>query len=296
MSKEEVAVLEGILVVRPRTRTCILSLSRWQRCFSRRHPTNSFVPPAGPESHDLLEKERTETSVSDVAEAAFSLGLLAEFAVTAESEEVRVCRSVTTSYWLCWMPGGSFSYVLTSVEHVPTGVWLLDTSPCGPPEPYSKPGLLPDLQRLAMWAETLSKSLSPVDIAWDTRAMSFCCRRNTPPAWIGFNHFTSRPKCMPWSRDPAVTIGDPTEISVKYGYALSSISISMSVLVMDTRLASVKERVLVSVPPTDPVSNGDFLQCHYKLTWCCSRNGFIVFLDHENPGIDLIYNVVSFIF
>ena len=47
--------------------------------FSRRLPTNFFFPPAGPESHDLLENERTETSVSDVAgsagaEAAFSSG------------------------------------------------------------------------------------------------------------------------------------------------------------------------------------------------------------------------------
>ena len=33
-----------------------------------------------------------------------------------------------------------------------------------------------------------------------------------------FNHFTSRPKCMPGSRDPGVTIVNPTEISVMYGY------------------------------------------------------------------------------
>ena len=79
-----------------------------------------FFLPAGPESHDLLESERTETSVFDVvgsagAEAAFSLGLLAELAVTAdsmdefniESKAVRVCRSVTASYCLCWMSGGS---------------------------------------------------------------------------------------------------------------------------------------------------------------------------------------------
>ena len=48
------------------------------------NPTNSFFPPAG-----LLENERTETSVSDVdgsagAEAAFSLGLLAELAITVD--------------------------------------------------------------------------------------------------------------------------------------------------------------------------------------------------------------------
>ena len=72
---EEVALLEGILVIR---------------------------------QHDLLENECT--SVSDVtgsagAETAFSLGLPAELAVTAdsmyefniESKAVRVCRSVTTS-------------------------------------------------------------------------------------------------------------------------------------------------------------------------------------------------------
>ena len=135
------AVLEGILVVRP---------------------------------HDLLENERT--SVSDVAgsagvETAFSLGLLAELAVTAdsmyefniESKAVRVCQSVTTSSWLCWMPGGSSSYflgrgtwLLTSVEHVLTGVWLLDTSPCGPPAPYPKPGFAPDLQRLAVYVDQSS--------------------------------------------------------------------------------------------------------------------------------------------
>ena len=73
--------------------------------------------------HDLLKNERT--FVSDVAgsagaETAFSLGLLSELAVTAdsmykfniESKAVRVCQSVTTSYWLCWMAGGSSSYFL----------------------------------------------------------------------------------------------------------------------------------------------------------------------------------------
>ena len=87
---EEVAVLEGILVVRP---------------------------------HDLLENE--QTSVSDVscsagAETAFSQGLLAELAVTAdsmyefniESKAVWVCQSVKTLYCLCWMPVGSSSYFL----------------------------------------------------------------------------------------------------------------------------------------------------------------------------------------
>ena len=33
-----------------------------------------------------------------------------------------------------------------------------------------------------------------------------------------FLHITSRPKCMPGSRDPGVTIVNPTEISVIYGY------------------------------------------------------------------------------
>ena len=33
-----------------------------------------------------------------------------------------------------------------------------------------------------------------------------------------FDHFTSRPKCMSGSRDPGVTIVNPTEISVMYGY------------------------------------------------------------------------------
>ena len=35
-----------------------------------------------------------------------------------------------------------------------------------------------------MWTEALSKFLSPVDRAWATRAMSLCCRRNTPAAWL----------------------------------------------------------------------------------------------------------------
>ena len=33
-----------------------------------------------------------------------------------------------------------------------------------------------------------------------------------------FNHFPFRPKCMPGSRDSGVTIVNPTEISVMYGY------------------------------------------------------------------------------
>ena len=32
------------------------------------------------------------------------------------------------------------------------------------------------------------------------------------------NRFTSRPKCMPGSRDSGVTIVNPTEINVMYGY------------------------------------------------------------------------------
>ena len=32
------------------------------------------------------------------------------------------------------------------------------------------------------------------------------------------NHFTSRPKCMPGSRNPGVIIVNPTEIPVMYGY------------------------------------------------------------------------------
>ena len=31
---------------------------------------------------------------------------------------------------------------------------------------------------------------------------------------IIINHFTSRPKCMPWSIDPGITMVNPTEISV----------------------------------------------------------------------------------
>ena len=47
----------------------------------------------------------------------------------------------------------------------------------------------------------------------------------------------------------------------------------------------------MSVPPTDPVSIGDFPKLHNKLTWYCFRNGFIVFFDYENPGIEPNYNV-----
>ena len=32
------------------------------------------------------------------------------------------------------------------------------------------------------------------------------------------NPYTSRPKCLPGSSDPGVTIVNPTEISVMYGY------------------------------------------------------------------------------
>ena len=32
------------------------------------------------------------------------------------------------------------------------------------------------------------------------------------------NLFTSRPKCIPGSTDPGITIVNPTEISVMYGY------------------------------------------------------------------------------
>ena len=35
---------------------------------------------------------------------------------------------------------------------------------------------------------------------------------------ILFNAFTSTPKCMPGSRDPGVTIVNPTEISFMFGY------------------------------------------------------------------------------
>ena len=35
---------------------------------------------------------------------------------------------------------------------------------------------------------------------------------------VFINHFTSRPKCMSGSRDPGVTIVNPMEISVMYGY------------------------------------------------------------------------------
>ena len=35
-----------------------------------------------------------------------------------------------------------------------------------------------------MWTKALSKYLGPVDRAWVTRALSLCCRQNTPPAWL----------------------------------------------------------------------------------------------------------------
>ena len=35
---------------------------------------------------------------------------------------------------------------------------------------------------------------------------------------VFFNPFTSRPKCMPGSMDPGVTIVNPTRIFVMYGY------------------------------------------------------------------------------
>ena len=45
---------------------------------------------------------------------------------------------------------------------------------------------------------------------------------------ISFNSFTSRPKCMPGSRDPDVTIVNPTKISVMYGYVTWGITAKIS--------------------------------------------------------------------
>ena len=35
---------------------------------------------------------------------------------------------------------------------------------------------------------------------------------------MDINLFTSRPKCIPGSKDPGITIVNPTEIPVMYGY------------------------------------------------------------------------------
>ena len=116
---DEVAVLEGILVggQAENSNLCPLPVPvSLTKAFFATASHQLFLPSSWPESHDLLENERT--TVSDVAgsacaETAFSLDLLAELAVTAdsmykfniESKAVRVCQSVTTSYWLCWILG-----------------------------------------------------------------------------------------------------------------------------------------------------------------------------------------------
>ena len=43
-------------------------------------------------------------------------------------------------------------------------------------------------------------------------------------------HFTSRPKCMSGSRDPGITIVNPTEISVMYGYVTWRMTTEISVM------------------------------------------------------------------
>ena len=45
-----------------------------------------------------------------------------------------------------------------------------------------------------------------------------------------FNHFTSRPKSMPGSRDPGVPIVNPTGISVMYGYVTWRMMTEISVM------------------------------------------------------------------
>ena len=45
-----------------------------------------------------------------------------------------------------------------------------------------------------------------------------------------FNLFTSRPDCMSGSRDPGVTIVNPTEISVMYGYVTWRMTTEISVM------------------------------------------------------------------
>ena len=47
---------------------------------------------------------------------------------------------------------------------------------------------------------------------------------------ILFNHFTSRSKCMSGSRDPGLTIINPTEISVMYGYVTWRMTTEISVM------------------------------------------------------------------
>ena len=44
------------------------------------------------------------------------------------------------------------------------------------------------------------------------------------------NFFTSRPKCIPGSMDPGITIVNPTEISVMYGYIHWRMTTEISVM------------------------------------------------------------------
>ena len=48
--------------------------------------------------------------------------------------------------------------------------------------------------------------------------------------WLLVNHFTSRPECMPGSRDPCVTIVNPTEISIMYSYVTWRMTTEISVM------------------------------------------------------------------
>ena len=47
---------------------------------------------------------------------------------------------------------------------------------------------------------------------------------------MSLNHFTSRLKCMPGFGDPGVTIVNPTEISVMYGYVTWWMTMEISIM------------------------------------------------------------------
>ena len=122
------------MVVRTITPTCDLSLFRWQRCFTRQHPTNSFFPPAGPESHDLLANELDWDFCLWCCWLCWCWGCL----LTGPSSWAR-CHSRfngriqhrvkgSTSLPKCdnvLLAMLDARWFLTRVEHVPKGVWCL---------------------------------------------------------------------------------------------------------------------------------------------------------------------------
>ena len=76
-----------------------------------------------------------------------------------------------------------------------------------------------------------------------------------------FDHFTSKPKCMSGSSEPGITIVNPTEISVMYGYVTRQMTTEISVMYGSER---VKTFEMISARIGNN-SFSDFVVCLYRL-------------------------------